>query len=137
MLKLQDIAWKMVTDPSSSTAVNGETANAHSSVLVQSEALPADAVHVRGPDLSRPIDLHTLLAGYETIGFQATGLARATQLVEEMVKSDFLTKEVTDIAEKAQKRSGRAIDLVSRLHIEPHLIWSPGNTTILGAAQAC
>jgi deoxyhypusine synthase len=61
------------------------TTSAHSSVLTPSEALPANAVHVKGPDFSKPIDLLELLAGYETIGFQATGLARAIQVVEEMV----------------------------------------------------
>ncbi|WWC59639.1 deoxyhypusine synthase [Kwoniella dejecticola CBS 10117] len=59
---------------------------AHSSVLMPSEALPENAVHVQGPDLSKPIDLQDLLRSYETIGFQATGLSRAIQVVEEMRK---------------------------------------------------
>ncbi|WVQ79900.1 deoxyhypusine synthase [Cryptococcus sp. DSM 104549] len=58
--------------------------DAHASVLMPSEALPDNAVHVTGPDLSKPIDLQDLLKSYETIGFQATGLARAIQVVEEM-----------------------------------------------------
>ncbi|WVQ69439.1 deoxyhypusine synthase [Kwoniella botswanensis] len=62
------------------------TDNAHASVLTPSEALPDNAVHVKGPDLSKPIDLQDLLKSYETIGFQATGLARAIQVVEEMRK---------------------------------------------------
>lgn len=59
---------------------------AHASVLMPSEALPANAVHVKGPDLSNPITLEDLLRSYETIGFQATGLSRAIQVVEEMVR---------------------------------------------------
>ncbi|OCF77106.1 deoxyhypusine synthase [Kwoniella mangroviensis CBS 8886] len=62
------------------------TDNAHASVLTPSEALPENAVHVKGPDLSKPIVLQDLLKSYETIGFQATGLARAIQVVEEMRK---------------------------------------------------
>ncbi len=60
--------------------------DAHASVLTPSEAIPENAVHVKGPDLSSPIDLVSLLKSYETIGFQATGLARAIEVVEEMVR---------------------------------------------------
>lgn len=61
------------------------TSNAHASVLMPSESVGPNAVHVKGPDLSKPIGLEDLLRSYETIGFQATGLARAIQVVEEMV----------------------------------------------------
>lgn len=61
------------------------TNSAHASVLTPSEAIPENAVHVQGPDLSKPIDLMGLLKAYETIGFQATGMARAIEVVEEMV----------------------------------------------------
>ncbi len=64
---------------------SSSTSNAHASVLTPSEALPTNAVHIRGPDLSRPIDLQDLLRSYETIGFQATGIAKAIQIVDEMV----------------------------------------------------
>ncbi|ORY21332.1 putative deoxyhypusine synthase [Naematelia encephala] len=63
-----------------------DTTTAHASVLAPSQALPEDAIHVKGPDFSRPIDLQELLRSYEAIGFQATGLARAIQIVEEMRK---------------------------------------------------
>lgn len=61
--------------------------NAHASVLTPSEALPDNAVHVKGPDFSKPIDIMDLLRSYETIGFQATGLARAIEVVDKMVSS--------------------------------------------------
>jgi len=70
---------------SAEASSSGSTSVAHASVLMPSEELPNDAVHVKGPDLSNPITLEDLLKSYETIGFQATGLARATQVVEEMV----------------------------------------------------
>ncbi|CAD6590579.1 MAG: Deoxyhypusine synthase [Tremellales sp. Tagirdzhanova-0007] len=72
----------MVIEPSSSSS----SSSAHTHVLTPSEALPPEAIHIRGPDLSRPIDLHDLLRSYETVGFQATGLARAVQIIEEMRK---------------------------------------------------
>jgi hypothetical protein len=71
--------YKMSAEASSSTS------NAHASVLMPSEDLPEDAVHIKGPDLSNPITLEELLKSYNTIGFQATGLSRAIQIVEEMV----------------------------------------------------
>lgn len=81
-----------MADPvaSSSASASGPTAAstsaAHASVLMPSEAIPPNAVHIRGPDLSKPIDLTELLQSYERIGFQATGMARAIQVVEEMVR---------------------------------------------------
>jgi deoxyhypusine synthase len=73
-----------MTDPAADPATYSSTAR--ESVLKPSDALPADAVHIKGPDLSHPIDLQQLLGAYETIGFQATGVARAIKVVEEMVR---------------------------------------------------
>lgn len=70
----------MSSDPSSSTAT------AHASVIFPSEEIPEDAVHIKGPDLSKPIDLKALLDSYATIGFQATGMSQAMYVVEEMVR---------------------------------------------------
>ena len=66
---------------------NGEssTAAAHASVIFPSESIPADAVHITGPDFSKPVDLVGLMDSYATIGFQATGLSQAIHVVEEMV----------------------------------------------------
>lgn len=64
---------------------SGSTSAAHASVLTPSEALPADSVHIKGPDFNKPVDLFSLLEGYERIGFQATGLAKAIQVIEKMV----------------------------------------------------
>jgi deoxyhypusine synthase len=83
----------MSNEASSSTS----TSNAHASVLMPSEELPADAVHIKGPDLSNPITLDELLRSYNTIGFQATGLSRAIQIVEEMASLTELTKLCADV----------------------------------------
>lgn len=64
---------------------SSSTTDAHATVLTPSEALPPNAVHIRGPDFNQPIDLQDLLRSYENIGFQATGLAKAIHVVDEMV----------------------------------------------------
>nr|ODO04446.1 deoxyhypusine synthase [Cryptococcus depauperatus CBS 7855] len=69
--------------------------DAHSNVLTPSQELPENAVDVKGPDFSKPIDLDALLKGYETIGFQATGLARAIQIVEEMARQTVSTRRTS------------------------------------------
>ncbi len=69
-----------------STEPAASTAHAHGSVLMPSEALPANSIHVAGPDFNNPIDLQDLLRSYETIGFQATGLAKAIRVIDRMVR---------------------------------------------------
>ncbi|KAG9077267.1 Deoxyhypusine synthase, partial [Ceratobasidium sp. UAMH 11750] len=59
-------------------------AAAAAAVLVQSQPVPDDAIPVRGPDFDKPLDLNTLLGGYEQIGFQATSLGRAIRIVNKM-----------------------------------------------------
>jgi deoxyhypusine synthase len=86
---------------SAEASSSGSTSNAHASVLMPSDELPNDAVHVKGPDLSNPITLEDLLKSYETIGFQATGLARAIQVVEEMVSLSTSLKCKLTIRENA------------------------------------
>ncbi|EAL18456.1 hypothetical protein CNBJ0980 [Cryptococcus deneoformans B-3501A] len=60
------------------------SADPHQNVIFPSEEIPEDAIDVKGPDFNKPIDLEALLKSYETIGFQATGLARAIRVVDEM-----------------------------------------------------
>ncbi|KAG8762935.1 Deoxyhypusine synthase [Ceratobasidium sp. 423] len=59
-------------------------AAAAAAVLVQSHPVPDDAVPIRGPNFDQPLDLNTLLGGYERIGFQATSLGRAIDIVNKM-----------------------------------------------------
>jgi len=84
-----------------SAEASSSTSNAHASVLMPSEDLPDDAVHIKGPDLSNPITLEELLKSYNTIGFQATGLSRAIQIVDEMV---LLLLYIRLIANEKRKR---------------------------------
>jgi hypothetical protein len=69
-----------------STGESSDTpSGAHASVLMPSEAIPADALHIKGPNFNNAITLQELLESYEKIGFQATGLAKAIKIVENMV----------------------------------------------------
>ncbi|KAG7571531.1 hypothetical protein FFLO_00547 [Filobasidium floriforme] len=57
---------------------------AHASVLMPSESIPDDATHIRGPNFDNAVNLQELLESYEKIGFQATGMAKAIKIVEQM-----------------------------------------------------
>ncbi|GAA5874631.1 hypothetical protein JCM16303_002930 [Sporobolomyces ruberrimus] len=55
---------------------------AKAAVFVQSEAY--EGTKIRGPDFNQRHSLEQLLKTYETIGFQANGLARAIELIDKM-----------------------------------------------------
>lgn len=79
-------------------------AAASAAVLVQSEPLPHDAVSVRGPDFDQPLSLAQFLGSYERIGFQATSLGRAIEIVNKMVCMA-VTLNIND-NERLRKHSG-------------------------------
>jgi len=60
-------------------------AEAKANVFVKSEAY--DGTQIKGPDFNLPYELDALLKSYETIGFQANGLARAIHLINKMVSN--------------------------------------------------
>lgn len=77
--------------PKASTAAqgaNGAVASAQAAVFVQSQPLPADTPTVVGPDFEHqdPNDLAALLESMSKVGFQATGVSKAIEIVEEMRK---------------------------------------------------
>ncbi|PFH46319.1 hypothetical protein AMATHDRAFT_77718 [Amanita thiersii Skay4041] len=57
---------------------------ASAAVLQPSEPIPTTAVSVQGPDLSKKPSLPHLLSSYERIGFQATSLGNAINIVNRM-----------------------------------------------------
>ncbi|KAF8707814.1 Deoxyhypusine synthase, partial [Rhizoctonia solani] len=61
-------------------------ATAAAAVLVQSHPVPDNAMPIKGPDFDSPLDLNALLGGYERIGFQATSLGKAIDIVNKMRK---------------------------------------------------
>jgi deoxyhypusine synthase len=87
----------MTAEPSATTS------DAHGSVLTPSEALPSDSIHVKGPNFDSEIGLQELLTGYETIGFQATGLARAIKIVNRMVSRHLASSDLQVLTLKSRQ----------------------------------
>ena len=61
---------------------------AAAAVLQPSEAVPDDAVSVKGPNFEEALSLEAFLASYERIGFQAQSLGKAIKVVNYMVGND-------------------------------------------------
>ncbi|RUS18282.1 hypothetical protein BC937DRAFT_88959 [Endogone sp. FLAS-F59071] len=53
-------------------------------VLVQSVEMPADSIKVQGPDFNKDLSLHELLFSFSTMGFQASALGKAIDIVNKM-----------------------------------------------------
>lgn len=64
---------------------NERPAGAEAAVLLQSVEMPEDAVLIQGPDFNKKLSLSDLMASYRTMGFQASGLGEAIDIVEQMV----------------------------------------------------
>jgi len=54
-------------------------------ILKPSEAVPESSISVRGPQFDKQYNLQDFLASYQQIGFQATSLSRAIEIVNHMV----------------------------------------------------
>ncbi|GAA6011970.1 hypothetical protein JCM11491_000121 [Sporobolomyces phaffii] len=65
-----------------SSASTSASDAAKAAVFVQSEAY--EGTRIKGPDFNHRHSLDQLLQSYETIGFQANGLARAIELIDKM-----------------------------------------------------
>ncbi|KAF9451691.1 deoxyhypusine synthase [Macrolepiota fuliginosa MF-IS2] len=57
---------------------------ASAAILKPSEAVPDSAISVKGPQFDKPYNLQEFLASYQRIGFQATSLSRAIDIVDHM-----------------------------------------------------
>lgn len=65
---------------------------ASAAVLLHSEPVADTAVSVQGPNFEEGAsDLQHLLSSYERIGFQATSLGRAIEIVNKMVRQRLFT----------------------------------------------
>lgn len=58
---------------------------ASAAVLKPSEPVPEAAVSVEGPNFDQDVTLAQLLDSYKRIGFQASSLAKAIEIVNKMV----------------------------------------------------
>ena len=65
----------------------GPSDTAQAAVFVHSENIDKDAIRIQGPDFNKRQDLESLLNSYATIGFQASGLSRAIEIIDKMVSS--------------------------------------------------
>lgn len=61
-------------------------AEASAAVLQPSEPIPDSTISVHGPDFEKKPSLQELLKSYERIGFQASSLGRAIDIVNRMVR---------------------------------------------------
>lgn len=85
LLLLIDIA--LMEQSNQNGASSAGTSSAQAAVFVQSEPVPESALKVQGPNFDKPLDLTDLLASYERVGFQATSVARAIEIVNKMVSA--------------------------------------------------
>lgn len=64
------------------------SAAAKEAIFVKSEVY--EGTRIQGPDFNLPLELDALLESYKTIGFQANGLARAIEIINQMVRLAFV-----------------------------------------------
>jgi deoxyhypusine synthase len=67
-------------------STNAIPISASSAVLKPSDPVPQNIVSVHGPNFEYPLSLQDLLGSYERIGFQATSLGKAIDIVNRMVR---------------------------------------------------
>lgn len=74
------------TDGSEGSSNAGNVSSAQAAVFVQSQPLPADTPIIQGPNFEEqdPNDLAALLQSMSRVGFQATGLSNAIDIINEM-----------------------------------------------------
>jgi deoxyhypusine synthase len=69
---------------------NNDPTGAQAAVFVESVEMPKDALLVEGPDFNKPLSLHDLLHSYKAMGFQASSLGEAMEIVEKMASTQWL-----------------------------------------------
>ncbi|KAI9322213.1 deoxyhypusine synthase [Dichotomocladium elegans] len=71
-------------------------AGAEAAVLLQSVEMPEDAVLVQGPDFNKKLSLTDLMSSYRTMGFQASALGDAIEIVKEMRRWRLSDEPITE-----------------------------------------
>lgn len=69
--------------------VSSAPLEASAAVLKPSEAVPESSISVQGPQFDKSYNLQDFLASYQRIGFQATSLSKAIEIVDQMVRCPF------------------------------------------------
>lgn len=76
----------MMTTNEASSSTEAST-SAQAAVFAPSTSLPEGTVKIKGPDFDQPQDLDGLMAAFGSIGFQATGVSRAIEIIDKMVST--------------------------------------------------
>lgn len=80
-----------MSDPSASSSAGPSTtpaaapAGATASLFVSSAPVPDDFEDVRGPNFEERQDVQSLIDSFARVGFQASGVHKAVQIIEKMV----------------------------------------------------
>ncbi|KAJ2962307.1 hypothetical protein NQZ79_g2544 [Umbelopsis isabellina] len=81
---------------SANHGLEGAPKGATDAVLVQSEEMPADTPLITGPDFNKVLNLTQLLESYKLMGFQASGLGKAIDIVNKMREWRLSDEPVTE-----------------------------------------
>ncbi|CEH12564.1 deoxyhypusine synthase [Ceraceosorus bombacis] len=73
----------MASDSNSAPAAEASS-SAQAAVFVKSAPVPSHFEQVRGPDFDQRQSLESLMTGYASVGFQASAIAKACNLVDKM-----------------------------------------------------
>lgn len=65
-------------------------AEATASLFVPSAPVPDSYEQVRGPDFDQPQDVESLISAFGRVGFQASGVNKAVEIIEQMVSDSGL-----------------------------------------------
>lgn len=84
-LKEKSFLYRTMAQGGDQANGNNRPTVAEAAVLLQSVEMPEDAVLVKGPDFNKQLSLTDLLGSYKTMGFQASSLGEAIEIVEKMV----------------------------------------------------
>lgn len=129
---------------------NGESTNntpaaAVDAVFKPSDAVPEGARQVRGIDFddfrSHDVTVKELVAGMASMGFQASAVADAVRIINEMVRHTALPPPKGREAHIRQESLDRSTKWCQnhyflRLHVQSYIVWAPRDFAISRSAPA-
>ena len=115
-------------------------------VLRPSDAVPAGSVQIRGIEFDafrdRDITVRELVAGMATMGFQASAVADAVRIINDMVRSTALLPHLRHDADFRREKLDRPLqrcqnDHFPGIYIQPHLVGASGDFAISRPTPTC
>ena len=98
---------------------------AKNNVFVQSTELKGDTV--QGYDFNQGVDYHKLFESYKSIGFQATNMGRAIDIINDMIKyrlsDDPIEEEEDDEYKDPELRKKNKMYYIFRLYFKYGFLW--------------